>query len=271
MSPVVACPAVSPTTPMRTGGGAGIGLTGPVPRDIWLLLAVVFTSFALQFVAAAAWLPAALRLTPQVWRSGFVWQAVTYPFVGVGTPGFWFILELLILLMFGRDVYFRLGRRGFWSLLLKGAALAALAAILVALARLAAGGVLAPTTFTLMQGQHFLIVVLIAAFAALNANATILLFFVLPIQARWFILLEVVFAFMGLLGTGDLAGFVGLCTAIGAGVWLAGGGLGGGVGRDLGLRARQAWLRTRLGWLKRRRGLRVVRGDRDGGPDRWVH
>mgnify|MGYP007113693713 CR=1 FL=1 len=68
---------------MRAGGG-GIGLTGPVPRDIWLLLGVVFFSFALQFLPATAWLPAALRLTPEIWRHGFVWQAVTYPFVGAG-------------------------------------------------------------------------------------------------------------------------------------------------------------------------------------------
>jgi hypothetical protein len=95
--------------------------------------------------------------------------------------------------------------------------------------------------------------------------------FVLPIQARWFILLVIVFAFMGLLRTGDLAGFVGLCTAVGAGVWLTGGGLTGGPWRELWLRARQLWLRARLARLKRRRGLRVVRNEDDHDPDRWVH
>ena len=258
-------------TPMRAGGGAGIGLTGPVPRDIWLLLGVILASFALQFVAAAAWLPEALRLTPRIWRLGFLWQAVTYPFIGIGTPGILFIVELLILLMFGREVYGRMGRRGFWALLLKAAVLSALVAALVALARLALGGGVPPGTFTLMQGQRFLITVLIAAFATLNANATILLLFVLPIQARWFILLEIVFAFMGLLGTGDVAGFFGLCAAVGAGVALVGGGLGRGPWREMGLRARQAWYRARLARLKRRRGLRVVRGDDDRGGDRWVH
>ena len=111
---------------MRAGGGGGIGLTGPVPRDIWLLLGVVFGTFALQFLPAAAWLPAALRLTPEIWRHGFLWQVVTYAFVGIGTPGLWFVLELIILLMFGRDVYQRLGRRGFWELLIKAAVLSAL-------------------------------------------------------------------------------------------------------------------------------------------------
>lgn len=257
---------------MRAGGGGGIGLTGPVPRDIWLLLGVVFFSFALQFLPAAAWLPAALRLTPEVWRHGFVWQLFTFPFVGVGTPGFWFVLELLILLMFGRDVYGRLGRRSFWRLLLKGAVAASLVAVSAALLRSALGAGVPPVTFALMQGQHFLVTLLIAAFATLNANATILLFFVLPIQARWFLLLEIVFAFMGLLATGDLAGFFGLCAAVGAGVWLLDGGQGRGPWRELWLRGRQAWLRVRLAWLKRRRGMRVVRGDEGhGGGDRWVH
>ena len=257
---------------MRAGGGGGIGLTGPVPRDIWLLLGVVFGTFALQFLPAVAWLPAALRLTPEIWRHGFLWQVVTYPFVGIGTPGLWFVLELIILLMFGRDVYQRLGRRGFWELLIKAAVLSALAALLVTALQAILGGGASPVRFVLMQGQHFLITVLIAAFATLNANATILLFFVLPIQARWFLLLEIVFAFMGLLGTGDVAGFFGLCAAVGAGVWLVGGGLRGGPLRELGLRARQAWLRMRLAWLRRRRGLRVVRGEEaDRGGDRWVH
>ncbi len=252
-------------------GGGGIGLTGPVPRDLWLLLGTVFVSFALQFAAATAWLPAALRLSPDLWQRGFVWQLVTYPFIGTGAPGFWFVVELLILLLFGRDVFLRLGRRGFWILLVQSAAISAAAALAVRLLQVTAGFTPAPAELSLLQGQHFLITVLIAAFATLNARATILLFFVLPIQARWFLLLEIVFAFMGFLGTGDLAGFLGLCTGVGCGVWLCGGGAPGGPAREAWLRLRQLWLRLRLAWLKRRRGLRVVRDEGDGGPDRWVH
>ena len=57
--------------------------------------------------------------------------------------------------------------------------------------------------------------IVIAAFATLYGNATILLFFVLPIQAKWFLLLEIVFAFMGFLGSGDLGGFLGIVAAVG--------------------------------------------------------
>ena len=254
---------------MRPGGGGGLGLTGPVPRDIWVLLGVVFGTLSLQYFAASAWLPAALRLTPALWQRGFLWQAVTYPFAGSGAAGILFVLELLILLLFGRNVYYRLGRRGFWSLLVWAALISAAVTVAVALLQTALGG--APQAFPLMQGQHFLIVVLIAAFATVNANATILLLFVLPIQARWFILLEIVFAFMAFLHTGDLAGFFGLCAAVGAGVYLVGGRLAQGPWRQLWLRGREIWLRARLAWIKRRRGLRVVRGEDEKDPDRWVH
>jgi hypothetical protein len=52
--------------------------------------------------AGQAW-----RLTPAVLR-GFVWQLVSYPFVGTGGPSIWFLLELLVLFWFGRDVFWRL-------------------------------------------------------------------------------------------------------------------------------------------------------------------
>ena len=59
-----------------------------------------------------------------------------------------------------------------------------------------------------------LLAIFIAAFATLNRNATILLFFVLPIQARWFLWLEVLFAFIAFLGSHDLPGFLGITTAV---------------------------------------------------------
>ena len=89
---------------------AGAGLGGPVAPDVWVLLGVLLTSFSLQFFATTAWLPALLRLTPAVTERGWLWQLVSYPFVGTGQPGFWFVLELLILFMFARDACSRLGR-----------------------------------------------------------------------------------------------------------------------------------------------------------------
>ncbi len=260
--------------PLRGFGGGGRigGLTGPVPKDVWWLLGAVFVTFSLQYFAATAALPALLRLTPAVWRSAFIWQLVTYPFAGAGAPGLLFLLELLILFLFARDVFTRLGRRRFWWLLVSSSAVAAAVAVLVALAILGLGGGLGATpAFTLMQGQRMLLTVLIAAFATLHRDATIYLFFVLPIQARWFLLLEIVFAFMGFLATRDLAGFLGICTGVAFTFASLDRRSGAELVRRAWLRLRHLWFRLRLAWHKRRRGLRVVREEPRDREGPWLH
>lgn len=252
------------------GGGFGGGLTGPVPQDVWLLLGIVLFTFSLRFFGTTAVVPALLELSPLLWTRGFVWQPFTYPFAGTGQPGIWFVIELLILFMFARDVWSRLGRKGFWRLLVTSSVLAALAALAVRGLVALAGG-LTGTSFVLMQGQHMLLVILIAAFATLNAQATIYLFFVLPVQARWFLGLEILFAFLGFLSTRDLPGFFGVCAAV-AITWAA---LSGGRARpslrEAWLRLQERWIRLRLGWMRRRRGFRVVPGDKKDPGDPWVN
>ena len=258
--------------PFGGGGGIGFGLTGPVPRDLWILLGVIFATFSMQFFSALAWLPNLLRLTPAVWQNGFIWQIVTYPFIGFGAPNFWFLLELLILFMFGRDVLYRLGRKGFWRLLIVTSAVAGLVAVAVSLlAQWVGGPDTLRTAMILMQGQRMLLTILIAAFATMNRSATILLFFVLPIQARWFLPLEIVFAFLGFLSTHDFAGFVGICVAVGFTFgWLTGWRRQEWT-RSLRLRAQQAWLKLRLTWLRKRRGIHVVPKEDPSKRDPWLH
>jgi hypothetical protein len=240
------------------------------------LLAVLFITFSFRFFDTTAAVPLLMQLSAGVWQAGYVWQILTYPFAGYGLrPSLWFLLELLILFWFGRDVFFRLGRRAFWKLVAWACVPAALVALVVdGLGRALAGG--APiASFHLMQGQRILLSVAIVAFATMNRHATVYLFFVLPIQARWFIPLPVLFAFLGLLGTRDAAGFFGLCAAVGL-TWglLQPGGLQRGA-REVWLRAQQRWMRYRLDRLRRKRGFRVVRGEKDvRGPndrDPWVH
>lgn len=260
--------------PPGSGGGYGFGLSGPVPRDVWILLGIVFATFSMRFFAITAPLADLLRLTPAAWRSGFLWQLVTYPFAGSGAPNFWFVIELLILFLFARTVFYQLGRRKFWRLLVVLSLSAAVAAIAVDLiGSLFTGGRAWQLPFALMQGQRMLLVLLIALFAVLNRNATILLFFVLPVQAKWFLLLEIVFAFLGFLGTKDLPGFIGICAGVGATVVYFGRGRGAGLFdgalRELWLRAQAAWFRLRLARMKQKRGLRIVPDDRD--KDDWVH
>jgi hypothetical protein len=221
----------------------------------------------MQFFAATAFIPEALSLTADVLK-GFVWQIVTYPAVGLKVGGLWFLLQLLILFWFSRDVFHRLGRRRFWLLLLRASVGAAVAAVVVLLVARLTG--MAPDDrfiFSLMQGQLMLLTIAIAAFATLYGDATILLFFVLPIRARWFLWLEILFAFMGYLGTKDLPGFVGVCVA----VFLTYSGLQGrgarGVLHNWRKRLEAFILRQRLQRLKRKRNFDVI----DGGDDEYIH
>lgn len=249
------------------GGGFGGGpFAGPPPRDVVVLLAVVFVTFTLRFFAATAVLPALLSLTPAVWHAGYLWQLVTYPFVGFGGPDLWFLLELLVLYWFGADVWRRLGRRRFWRLIAVSAVTAGVAAVLVAIAAERLGPAGAAGSFVLMQGQRTLLVAMVAAFATISRDAVILLFFVLPVRAGWLLWLTVLFGFVGFLATRDLPGFAGLVVATAA-TWaqLVPGGPGRGIRRRW-LELRQHLLRRRLDRLQRRRGLRVVRGGEERGP-----
>jgi membrane associated rhomboid family serine protease len=257
---------VQPSGRYRGTAGFGGGWPGGRPApDITALLAVVFGTWVLQFFAATAAVPALLRLTPAVWRSGFLWELVTYPFVGFGPASPWILLELLVLLWFGQDVRARLGRRGFWTLVVSAAAAAALVAVAVQLAAGAAAGPVAPFPFQLMQGQRMLLAILIAAFATLYGDATILLFFVVPMPARWFLWLEVALAFVAFLASKDLAGFAGICAAVAVTVLaLPGSALRQRLRRRyLSWRARR--IERRLARLAKRRGLRVIRRDDDRG------
>ena len=58
----------------------GLGSKGGAPRDILVLLAVLFLTFSLQFFDPTRFLPDLLRLTPSVWSGLQVWRLLTYPF-----------------------------------------------------------------------------------------------------------------------------------------------------------------------------------------------
>ncbi len=247
-------------------GGLGGAQSRP-PRDLVALLVVLFVTFTLQFFEATAIVPALLRLTPAVWRLGFAWQLLTYAFTGVGGASLWILLDLLILYWFGADVRARLGRRGFWRVVawaVPGAAFAAVATELVAEA-IAPPLTVAP--FQLMQGQRVLLAIVVAAFATLYRDATILAFFVLPVRAGWFIWLELAIAFVAYLGTKDLAGFAGICAAVGITVWRAPRRGGGGALRRRWLEWRASRLSRKVDRLAQKRGMRIVdRDEKPGGP-----
>jgi len=252
--------------PQNQGGAAfgGFGGSGlPVPKDLIGILVALFATFSLQFFEGAAIIPALFRLTPAVFR-GFVWQIVTYPAIGWGASGLWFLVELLILFWFGRDVFWRLGRQRFWLLIVRAAIGAAVVAVVVQLLQgLAGAGATGFAAFQLMQGQRILLAIVIAAFATLWGEATILLFFVLPIKARWFLWLEILFAFIGFLESKDFAGFCGVSAAVFltyTGLKMGG---AGGVFHDWRKRGERFILERRLERLKRKRRFDVIDGDKD--------
>lgn len=258
---------MSSRAPLGGGFGGLSGLSGAPPRDVVVLLVVVFGTFSLQFFDATAGVIGWLRLTPAV-LAGFVWQLATYAFVGFGAPSLWFLLELLILYWFAKDVFWRLGRRRFWQMVLVAAVAGAVVATVVLALSLSFGGV-APGSLQLIQGQRVLLAIVIAAFATLYGEATILLFFVLPIRARWFVWLEVLFAFMGYLGTKDLPGFLGICTAVMVTVVQLRRGGPRRLYRDTRLQLERWIVERRLARLRRRRDFKVV--DRDRDPSRWIN
>lgn len=256
----------------RGPGGFAGGLQGPIPTDLWILLGTVLFTLTLGSFESTRGVVEWLRLTPLVWLRGFLWQLATYPFISIGaTSPIWFLVEMVILFMFGRDVLNRLGRKQFWKLLFGAAVVAGIVAVLVGVVLQLIGGVESlRTAFLLMQGQRMILTILIAAFATMNRNATILLFFVLPIQARWFLLLEIIFAFLAFLSTHDLAGFLGICAAVGFTFGSLTGWRTQGWWLQTRLRFHQYWLKLRLSWLRRRSGLHVVKDD-DTKKDPWLH
>jgi hypothetical protein len=254
--------AYRPGMPTRT---FSFGTGAPPSRDVIVMLAIVFATYSVAAFTSAV---DVLRLTPLVWR-GWLWQLVTYPWIGAGPPSVWILLELLILYWFANDVFHLLGRRRFWNLFLWATVGAGIAAAAVQLA-LSLAGLATPTAFQLMQGQRMLILVAIAAFGTLRADATILLFFVLPLRARWFLWLEIAIGFVGFLAVKDFAGFVGICAAVGLAVVLLRPGSGRGLMRESRLRTERWWIERKLGRMRRKSGLRVVRGERPNG-DPWVH
>ncbi|HEX2645044.1 MAG TPA: hypothetical protein VHU81_18740 [Thermoanaerobaculia bacterium] len=260
------------------------GLGGPggaIPRDLLILLGVLFATYSLQFFHATAVWMGILQLTPFVWLRGLVWQVATYPFIAAQVSPLWFLLGLLFLFWFGRDVYAGLGRRHFWRMVMWSSVGAALVAVLAAVIQARFAG-LPSSVFFLMQGQQMLMTIFIAAFATANRHATIYFMFVLPIQARWFLGLEIVLAFLGFLTTKDFPGFLGICAAVGLTYSYLTHGFGRRGFREIRLRIERWWIQQKLERAKRKRGLRVIqgkgqkgsRGPADDGEVRrgpWVH
>jgi hypothetical protein len=249
-------------------GRMDFGLTGTPPVDLLVLLGVLIVTFVLRFFAATQVVPLVLELTPLAWMRGWVWQLASYPYVGYGSPGIGFLIELLILYMFGKDVFFGLYRRHFWRLIVFASVAAAVVATGVHAIEALTGGA-APGAFSILQGQRMLLAIFIAAFATAHRDATVYLFFFLQIPARWLFVVEGLFALMAFLATRDLPGFVGILAAMGF-TYLyvrSSGSVRGGrrTFREIRLRFERWWIQRKLDRARRKRGFTVIQGDK--GPN----
>jgi hypothetical protein len=263
--------------PYPGGRMGGFGLGGPVPRDLVVILGVLLVTFALRFFESTAVVPALLQLTPFVWTHGWVWQLVTYPFIGAAGSGLFFLIDLLILYMFARDVFYGLYRKHFWRLILWSSIGGALVAVAVHALLTFAGLPWAPAPFAIMQGQWILLAIFIAAFATAQRDATIYLMFILPIPAFWMLWVEILFAFLAFLFTKDLPGFCGISAAVGLSylyVRSSGSVRGGRKSlREMRLRLEKWWLQRKLDRARRKRGFKVIPGDKGPNVRRgpWVN
>lgn len=244
----------------------GFGAGGPIPKDLWILVAALLVTYSLYFFETTEPLVRLLELSPNVWQRGYVWQLATYAFIAQ-PAGLWFLVSIVILFFFGRDVFRVLGRRHFWRLLLWGAMTASAVAVVVEIVWALTG--MRHLPFVIMQGATMLLTILVAAFATLYRNAVIYLMFVLPLPARWFLWLEILFAFLAFLPTKDFAGFVGTCVAVGTTYSILTSGSLRRALREYRLRAERWILEQRM--KQRRRRFKVVKKDDDVFRGPWVN
>jgi membrane associated rhomboid family serine protease len=157
----------------------------PVTVTLLITIAVAFALQQVNYVYLH--FPAAeyLELSTDGLKHGFVWQLLSFQFLHAGFSHLFF--NLMGLWFFGRVVEASLGRRHFLQLyFLCGVAGGILQAGL---------GLLFPMPFSIpVVGASAGVLGLIAAFALLEPEGEILLFFVLPIKAKFLLYFELAVA-----------------------------------------------------------------------------
>ena len=157
-----------------------------------------------------------LRLSPAVWEQGQIWRVVTYAFVGWGGVSPWTLIQLVLVYWFAMELIVWIGWPRVRVLLLSGVLIAGIAGVVVQLASDASGGPQTHSPFFLMQGQHVVIAIALAAFARCNQNATVTtpgFLLGLPVPVRWLVPLQLLYALAGFAATRDLGGLVGVGVA----------------------------------------------------------
>jgi len=130
-------------------------------------------------------------------QHGFVWQLLTYQFMHAGVIHLFF--NCWAIYLFGRDVEEVLGRKPFLALYLSSG-------IIGGLVQMLAGIVLKGLFAVPVVGASAAAFGLCAAFATLFPDRIILLFFILPVRAKYFLYGALALAILGILRpTGQVA------------------------------------------------------------------
>jgi membrane associated rhomboid family serine protease len=158
---------------------------------IWLVVANVL-AFIAQLVLTHYWTRVNyfLPLSLDGLRHGYVWQLVSFQFMHAGFLHLFF--NCLVIYMFGRPVEDALGTKNFLILYFLSGIIGGLCQILAGI--LLKGIFAAPVVGASAGGFG-----LTSAFALLFPDQIILLFFVLPLRAKYFLWLSIALAVYGIL------------------------------------------------------------------------
>jgi membrane associated rhomboid family serine protease len=230
----------------------------PLTRGVkWLGIATLVVSIGSRLGTTGEELAARLSFVPELLKHFWLWQPLTYTFLN--PDPFSLLFSLLGLWMLGGSLEQRWGTRRFLIFYFVSAAVAALATFVV--------GLFAPSVaLHPYVGNWASLSAMVAAFATLMPDATILLY-VVPVQARMMLPISAGITLLFMLMTGWQP-YLPELFGLGAGVLLAGG-----------VSPAHFWLRARVWWIDRRlrrSKLRVVPdvGESDKqvrGSDKYLH
>ena len=132
-------------------------------------------------------------------KRGFVWQLLTFQFLHA-TPQPWHLLSnCWVLFVFGRAVESALGKPRFLILYFLSGVIGGLFQIFVSLVW--------PNYFAgWVVGASAGIFGVVAAFALLFPEETLLLFFVIPVRAKWLLIISIGIAALGIAAPGQFGG-----------------------------------------------------------------
>lgn len=246
--------------PAGFGGGSmggsplGGGLTPLGKRILTVLLSLYVGELLLFYWMDGGWITSLFLWT---YGDGFApWQFLTHPWIQDPSSPVGFLLELLGLYFLGAPVEASLGRRRFLILFLGIPLIAAVPAWLATSALLSGS----PTA---QLGSALGTLALLTAFALLNRSASLLLFFVIPVQAIWLLYGTVAVVSLTFLARSNPSGLYQLATIGLTWLWLSWGSIGG---------LRKMKLRWEEWRLKRRISrLRVVQGGKLADDDVIYH